>query len=407
MTRSPLRTPEFVALMAVLFAMIAFSVDSMLPALPEIADALTPKEPNQAQLIITIFVLGMGIGTMFSGPLSDAYGRRPIILIGGAIYALGSALALYGESLEALLAARFLQGLGVAGPRATAMAIIRDQYQGRQMARIVSFVMVVFTLVPAMAPLAGSFLIDAFGWRSLFVAFLIFAATVLTWFFIRQPETLATEDRRSLRPSELWNGLIIVVSARQVRLAMMVMSLVFGMLFALLSSIHSIFEQTFDLADEFPWWFFAMALLSGTASLLNAAIVGRLGMRRVVFLTLAMQTVFAGLMAVVTMALPDGTAFKFWITYAWMVSIFFGIGLTLGNLNSIAMEPMGKLAGMTASVSSSLSTVAAVMIAIPIGLAFNGTPMPLVIGVFICALAGAYVTLMIEDTEALPTPQET
>lgn len=407
MTRRPLRTPEFVALMAVLFAMIAFSVDSMLPALPEIADALSPEEPNRAQLIITIFVLGMGIGTMFSGPLSDAYGRRPIILIGGAIYALGSALALYSESLEAVLAARFLQGLGVSGPRATALAIIRDQYQGRQMARIVSFVMVVFTLVPAMAPLAGSFLIDAFGWRSLFVAFLIFAATVMTWFFIRQPETLTGEDRRSMRPSELWNGLVIVVSARQVRLAMIVMSLVFGMLFALLSSIHSIFEQTFDLADEFPWWFFAMALLSGTASLLNAAIVGRLGMRRVVFLTLAMQTVFAGVVAVVTLALPDGTTFKFWITYAWMVSIFFGIGLTLGNLNSIAMEPMGKLAGMTASVSSSLSTVAAVVIAIPIGLAFNGTPLPLVVGVFICAIVGAYVTLMIEDTEAVPTPQET
>ena len=171
----PLKKPEFVALMAMSFSTIAFSIDSMLPSLPEIGAALTPDNLNRAQLVLTSFVLGMGLGTFFTGPLSDTFGRRPVLLGGFVIYMIASIWAMMAGSLEMLLAARMLQGIGVAGPRVVAMAVIRDQYSGRQMAQLMSFVMMVFTLVPAFAPSLGALIIAVVGWRGLFGAFVLFA----------------------------------------------------------------------------------------------------------------------------------------------------------------------------------------------------------------------------------------
>ncbi|WP_413855420.1 MFS transporter, partial [Albidovulum sp.] len=167
--------PEFIVLLAMMFAMTAFSIDAMLPAMPEIAADLSPEAPNRAQLIVTSFVFGMGLGTFLTGPLSDALGRRRVIIGGATLYCLGAALAWVAPSLWLVLAARLLQGLGVAGPRVAAMALVRDLYAGRQMARIVSITMMVFVLVPAVAPLIGSFIIAGFGWRGIFPAFIVFA----------------------------------------------------------------------------------------------------------------------------------------------------------------------------------------------------------------------------------------
>ena len=163
-----LSQPEFIAMIAAAMALTAFSIDSMLPALPEIAQALTPDGPNRAQLVLTSFVLGMGIGTIFTGPLSDSFGRKPVILGGALLYVIGATLAGQAESLETMLASRIIQGLGVAGPRVVAIAIVRDLYQGRPMASIMSYAMMIFTLVPAVAPLLGSYIIVSFGWRAVF-----------------------------------------------------------------------------------------------------------------------------------------------------------------------------------------------------------------------------------------------
>ncbi|MEM1004279.1 MAG: MFS transporter, partial [Pseudomonadota bacterium] len=181
---------EFIALIAMMFATIAFSIDSMLPALPEIGAQLSPDDVNRAQLILTSFVLGMGIGTFFTGPLSDAFGRKPVIYGGAALYILASAVAWASASLELVLAARVVQGLGAAGPRVVAMAIIRDLYSGRVMARIISIAMMIFTLIPAAAPLLGAGMIAVFGWRSIFVLFIVFALIIVAWMGVRLPESL-------------------------------------------------------------------------------------------------------------------------------------------------------------------------------------------------------------------------
>lgn len=383
-----LSQPEFIALIAMLFATIAFSIDAMLPALPQIAAELTPADPNRAQLILTSFVLGMGLGTFLAGPISDALGRKPVIVMGAGLYMVGALLAWAAPTLETVLAARLLQGLGAAGPRVVSLAMVRDLYSGRHMARIMSFAMMIFTLVPALAPLAGQGIIALTGWRGIFLAFLVFAVVATSWLSLRQPETLAKAARRPLHPAVLLRAVAEVLTNRQVVMAMVVQTLIFACLFGTISSTQQIFDVHFGRGAEFPLWFALIALCSGSASLINAALVVRLGMRFLVSVTLAVEALLTALYALTLIAggLPEGLAFALFVI--WAISVFMMAGLVLGNLNALAMEPMGHIAGMAASVTGSLATVASVMIAAPLGLAFDGTPRPLVIGVTALAAAG-------------------
>jgi DHA1 family bicyclomycin/chloramphenicol resistance-like MFS transporter len=397
---SPLNLPEFVALIGMMMAMAAFSIDSMLPAMAEISAELTPAIPNRAQLIVTSFVLGMGLGSLFTGPLSDAFGRKPVILGGTAIFIIGSALAWVAGSLELVLAARVLQGLGVAGPRIVILAIVRDLYTGRQMARVMSFAMIVFALVPAIAPLAGAGIMWLVGWRGIFLAFVVFALISGSWLARRQPETLALQDRRPFRVGAIVAGIGEVFAIRRVVLVIAALSLVFAILFIAISTTQQVFDQSFGRAAEFPYWFGAIALISGAASLLNARVVVQLGMRPVVAAALFSEVVLSAIMTIAITSGVLGDAIYFPAYLLWLLSIFFVAGLTIGNLNALGMEPLGHMAGLGASIIGSASTVAAVAIAIPIGFAFDGTPLPLAIGVLICAALGLFFTRFIEDLPA-------
>lgn len=387
-TERALSMPEFVALMAMLSATIAFSIDAMLPALPEIGRELSPGAPNAAQLVIVAFVFGMGLGTLFAGPLSDALGRKWVMIGGAVVYSIAAALATIAPSLEMLLAVRVLQGLGASGPRVAAQAMVRDLYAGRGMARVASFIMMTFTLVPAIAPLIGAFIIAGFGWRGVFWAFVVFATISGLWLLIRQPETLPVGLRRPLRIAQLRAAVVEVFVHRNVRRAIIMQTLVFGILFATIISIQPIYEFTFGRADTFPIWFGLVALLSGGASFLNASLVGRLGMPYLVRLALASHLVLSLVLAAgwATGLTPEG--WRFGLFVVWQVGVFAMAGLTIGNLNAIAMQPMGHIAGMASSVISAVSTIVAVFVAAPIGLAFNGTPVPLMLGVAVCAALG-------------------
>lgn len=384
----PLGQTEFIALIAMLFATIAFSIDAMLPALPGIAAELSPEAPNAAQLIVTSFVLGMGVGTFFAGPLSDSFGRKPVMLGGAVLYCAGAAMAWAAPTLETVVAARILQGLGAAGPRIVSLAMVRDLYAGRQMARVVSFAMMVFTLVPAVAPLIGSWIIAAHGWRAIFGAFLAFSALSMAWLWLRQPETLPPPRRRPLAAGPLWAALREVMSHRVIMTAIAVQALCFGTLFGTLSSTQQIFDVTFGRGDEFPLWFALIALVSGTASFLNARLVVRLGMRRLVTGMLAAQVVLSAGMAAATAAGLWPAALAFPAHVAWTVGVFFMAGMTFGNLTALALEPVGHIAGLAASAVGALATVLGVAFAVPLGLAFDGTAVPLATGVAALTAAG-------------------
>lgn len=383
--QKPLGQIEFVALIAMLFATVAFSIDAMLPALPEIAAEISADAPNRAQLIITSFVLGMGVGTLFTGPLSDAYGRRPVIVGGAFVYILGAALSHYAESIEVMFATRALQGLGAAGPRVVAMAVIRDLYAGRIMARMMSFIILVFTIVPAIAPTVGAGIIWAAGWRAIFVAFVVFSLVSVVWLMLRQPETLAPENRRPFRLAPLARGVREIITHRVVALSLITQALVFGGFFATLSSTQQIFDQTYGRGETFHYWFALVALCSAPASIINARLVVRIGMRGMITSVLGIQIVLSGLAALIVWSglLPHPATF--WVYLLWTIGMFFQTGLTGGNLNALAMEPMGHLAGLTASVTGALGTVGAVVLAIPLGLAFDGTSLPLMTGNLVLA----------------------
>ncbi|SDY26737.1 MFS transporter [Citreimonas salinaria] len=385
---------EFIALMAMLFATIAFSLDAMLPALPAIAADLAPGDLASAQLVVTAFVLGMGVGTFFTGPLSDALGRKPVILAGAALYAASAWAATQTESLTALLVARMLQGLGAAGPRVVALAIVRDIYSGRGMARIMSFVMMVFTLVPAFAPSIGAVLLSVGGWRAIFWAFVVFAGIAALWLALRLPETLPASERHPFRVKALRAATGEVLRHPVVRIALIVQALSFGMLFSVLSSVQPIYDA-FGRADSFPLWFGGIAIVASSASVLNAALVMRLGMRVLITAMLTVQVVLSGAMVCILLAGVSGPAL-FGCFVVWQASLFFQAGLTIGNLNALALEPMGHIAGTAASVTSALATVLAVGFAVPVTLAFDGTPMPLALGVAVYAALALLLMLRLQ-----------
>jgi len=356
---------------------VAFSIDSMLPGLPEIAAELSPDAPNRAQLIITAFMLGMGLGTFVSGPLADAYGRRIVVTGGIAIFIVGAGLAYFANSLELLLLARVLQGIGVSGPRIAPLAMIRDLYEGRRMAQITSFVTMVFMLVPAAAPSLGAVIIGLWDWRAIFVAFMVFAITGALWLNLRQDETLAVADRRPFRFTPLKAGFLEVMRNRLVMVFIGAITLEFAALVGLLSSTQQVYSEVFGKGATFPLWFAATALLAATGTLLNAVLVMRVGMRRLVLWSFGMQSALSLLAATLFFsgAFSGTAAFVLW--FAWSSSALFFVGLILGNLNALALQPLGHVAGMAASLISAISTVIAVFIGGPIGLAFDGTPLPL------------------------------
>ncbi|MEM9636638.1 MAG: multidrug effflux MFS transporter [Pseudomonadota bacterium] len=391
---------EFIALMAMMFATIAFSIDAMLPALPEIGRELTPDEPTRAPLIMTAFVLGMGIGTFFTGPLSDAFGRRSVMVCGAILYMLASVIAWASSSFEIVLAARIVQGLGAAGPRVVSIAIIRDLYSGREMARIVSIVMMIFTLVPGFAPTLGYVIIEIHGWRGIFAAFIVFSLISVLWLGFRLPETLARENRRPLRPRLMFSAVVEMFAHPIVRLSIIVQTLCMSMLFTVLMLIQPVYEHVYDKQDTFHFWFGGIALVSALASFLNAMLVVRLGMRRLITMALAVQIVLSA-----TVMIHNETygVSAFVVFALWQAYVFFQAGLTIGNLNAIAMESMGHIAGMAASVIGAVSTVLAAAIASPIGLLFDGTIRPLVGALFIMAcLAYAVMRYMGRVEARLP-----
>lgn len=390
-----LSQPEFIALMAMMFAMVAFSIDSMLPALPQIAAELSPDAPNAAQLILTSFVFGMGIGTLFTGPLSDTFGRKAVIMGGAVLYCVGALLAYAAPTLETVLAARLIQGLGAAAPRIAALALVRDLYKGRDMARIVSFTMMIFTLVPAVAPFIGQGIIALGGWRSIFLAFLLFALVGCLWLGLRQPETLPPEARRPLSARALAASAREVLSYRVIQISIAVQTLIFAALFGTLSSTQPIFDQTFGQGQNFPLWFAVIALISGTSSFLNSRLVGRIGMRRMVSAALKIQVVYKAVLLVALLAGLWPPSLAFYAHVAWTIGVFYMVGPTVGNLNALALEPVGHIAGMAASISGAIATVASVLLAAPVGLMFNGTAVPLMVAVLVFASIGVALMRMI------------
>ncbi len=393
-----LRLPEFTVLMAMLFAIIAFSIDAMLPAMGQIASELSPNDPNRAQLVVMSFVLGMGVGTLFTGPMADAWGRKPVIIWGGVVFCIGSVIAWYAQSLELVLAARILQGLGAAGPRIASMAIMRDLYAGRQMARVMSLAMMVFVFVPAVAPMIGSWIMAGFGWRAIFLSFVVFATINCGWLAVRQPETIAKPDRRPLRLAEIRDGVKEVLTIPRVVIAIVVLSFAFTLIFLTLVTLQQIFEHSFGRSESFPYWFALISVLSAPGGYLNAKIVERLGMRYLIAAAFSVQMVLATLMTCVVLLAPTGDVY-FGIYLLWILSVMLTAGFTIGNLNALSLEPLGHIAGLASSVISAVSTIISAAITAGLGRFLDGTPLAPAMSIACLSIASVWLIGRIRDEQ--------
>ncbi|MEM1301138.1 MAG: multidrug effflux MFS transporter [Pseudomonadota bacterium] len=400
-TAKPLRaSARFIALMAFMTSSVAFGIDMMLASLPEIGAEISVNAPERAQLIVGLFFVGLGLGTVLVGPVSDAFGRRPVLFVGLAIYALGAAVCWLAPNLEWMCAGRILQGLGAAAPRVTVLAVIRDRFIGRQMAATQSLVMMIFTLVPGIAPLLGEWVAHLFGWRAIFFTFVIFAAIAAVWFGLQQPETLPPERRKPLRLRTFAANVATILHHPQVRLSIGVQTFTFAALISLLTATPLIFDRIFDLDAWFPYAMGLASLLGGVTSFINARIVERLGMVRLMRIAMAITlAVTVAALTIFAVFSPSG-ALAIWVYMIFKTAGFALLGFTVGNSTALAMQPMGAIAGTTASVVTATATLVAAIMGIAIAAAFNDTVFPTMIGLAVCYSLGLLCALRLEHDEA-------
>ena len=374
---------EFVILAAAMQALTALSMDAMLPALPAMGSDLQTINVNDVQLIVLTMMMGLALGHVLYGPLSDSIGRKPPIYLGFAVYTAGTLICLSSQTLDWMLCGRFLQGLGIAGPRIVMNAVVRDRFKGNQMARVLSLVMTVFIMVPVLAPSLGQFLLEFFHWQAIFWMFLLFSTIVCIWFHLRLKETLKQSKPFSIKGIQ-W-GLAEILRSRRSLGYTLATGFLFSPMVAYISSAQQIYADVFGMEAEFPLIFGFLALGFGLASLFNARLVMRFGMRRIALTSALLVTGFSFIFWLGLIGF--GSRPELWIYIAFMMLVFLGLGFLFGNLNALAMEPLGHIAGVGASFIGFLSHLVAIPIGMLIGRAFDGTIMPQVSGQAFCFLA--------------------
>jgi DHA1 family bicyclomycin/chloramphenicol resistance-like MFS transporter len=384
------RFAEFVALMATLMSLVALSIDAMLPALGEIGRDLQAPRANDVQLVVALIFAGMSVGQLAYGPLSDSVGRKPALLAGLALYMGGCVVSMAARSFSVMLVGRLIQGLGVAAPRVISIALIRDRYEGRRMARVMSFIMAVFITVPIVAPSLGQGLLLVASWRAIFGAFLVIAVAASAWFTLRQPETLAAERRIPFSPSRVAAGFAAVVRIRSALGYTVAAGLVFGAFVGYLSTAQQVFQELYGLGSRFPLYFAALAMALGVASLLNTRLVMRFGMRPLVRTALWAIAALSG--AWLVPVYVSGGQPPLWSLMAYLLAVFLCEGTLYGNMTALAMEPLGHLAGVGSAVVGALSLFISMLGGTIIGRAYDGSVVHLVAGFGVLALAALAVT---------------
>lgn len=367
---------EFIGLMASLMALAALSIDALLPGLDVISKAIGTTDPKDSQFLIIVIVLGLGLGQLVSGAISDSIGRKPTMYIGCSLFAAASVICVFAHSFEVMILGRLLQGIGLSAPRSVSMAIIRDKYVGNLMAKIMSYITVIFILAPVVAPTLGKVLLDQFGWQSIFYSQLIFGVIVTLWLWQRQPETLKEENTKEMNWVLFRHGAKEFFKHSKAVIYTIISGGISAPFLAYISASQHIFAKQYNLGEIYPYIFSGLALGIGIATFLNGTLVMKYGMKRMA--TISMITMLC--IALVYILLfnennPDSAIF-----IGFLAFILFTVGFVFGNLNALAMEPIGHIAGIGASIIGFLSTLVSVPIAALIGQFLDTSSLPLFVG---------------------------
>lgn len=384
--------PQFIAIIASLMALNALAIDIMLPAFPNIAAGLNVIDANQVQFVLLSYVVGFGGAQLFFGPVSDRYGRRSPLFIGIAMYAVCCVAGAFAPSFEFLLIARFLQGVGAAATRVIAISVVRDTHSGRGMAATMSLVMMVFMVVPVFAPMLGQVVILFGDWHMIFIFMAVVSMLVGFWAMLRLPETLDADKRRPLTAKSISQAFAIVLSNRVSLFYTLATAFYFGSLFGFLNVAQPIYVDLYGLGTYFPIAFAAVAVVMAGSSFLNSRLVGRFGQRRLSHGALLVYFALALLLAGLTATGP----IPFWLFFGISMLMMPLFGFVGSNFNSIAMEPLGAIAGTASSTLGFAQTVGGGVVGALIGQAYDGTVFPLAAGYAVVSAVAVAMVLIAE-----------
>lgn len=368
---------EFVALMASLMSIVALSIDALLPALSEIGKAVGTNNTEDKQLLITMIFLGLGFGQLIFGPLSDSFGRKPIVYIGFIVFIIGSLICVLTKNLDVMIFGRILQGVGLSSPRSISLSMIRDEFSGDYMAKIISIVVMFFILVPVIAPTLGQFLLNFFNWESIFYFNLGFGILVMIWFWLRQPETLVKEKRIKFSYHLFIDGTIEFFKYKKAVAFTFISGFIMGSFMVYLSTAQQIFQDQYKLTDMFPYIFASLAISVGLATFFNSRFVVKYGMMKISYISCIAYTIISVLYVIIFWS---GQNPSIYILISFFALQFFSVGFLFGNLRALAMQPLGHIAGIGAAINGFISTVMAVPIASYIGSFVKTSVLPLFIG---------------------------
>ncbi|MAO18745.1 multidrug effflux MFS transporter [Muricauda ruestringensis] len=382
---------EFVAMMAALMSIVALAIDAILPAISNIGAAINSTDSTDHQLLVTMIFLGLGVGQLFFGPISDSFGRKPVVYMGFSIFLVASVICLMAPSLEVMVVGRILQGIGLSAPRTISISIIRDTYEGDYMAKIMSFVTAFFILVPVVAPAIGKLILDATGWQGIFYVQMFFVLVVAFWFWKRQQETLHPEYKIPFTRHVFIDGVKEFVKYRETVAFTLISGLVTGAFLVYLSSAQHIFEDQYALKEVFPYIFAGLAVSIGLSTFMNGTLVMRFGMRR---LSLMATIVFCMVALTYSFLFLNSPNPSIYVLVGFLSVQFFCLGFMWGNFRSIAMEPIGHIAGIGAAINGFVSTVLSIPIATFIGDFVKDSVWPLFAGLAICGMVALALFLL-------------
>ena len=374
---------EFVVLMAALMSIVALSIDAVLPALPHIGNHINSLGDTENQKLITAICLGLGFGQLLFGPLSDSFGRKPMVYFGFGVFVIASIICITTRNFEMMIFGRVLQGVGLSAARTMSIAIVRDSYSGDHMAKILSIVVMTFILVPVIAPMLGQFLLVQFGWKSIFTINLLFGSLIMLWFWRRQPETLHEKYQKTFRLSIFKSGTIAFFRIKPAVIYTLLSGLITGSFMVYLSTSQQIFQVQYDLGEYFPYIFASLAVTIGLSTFLNSAIVMRFGMWNLVHIALLMFVIISLIYVIIYWS---GINPPIEILMLFLMLQFASVAFLFGNYRALAMQPMGHIAGIGSALNGFISTVMAVPIANYIGSFVKTSVLPLFMGFLITGL---------------------
>jgi DHA1 family bicyclomycin/chloramphenicol resistance-like MFS transporter len=383
---------EFVGFIAACMALNALSIDIMLPALPDLTAEFALQDPNQSQAVIAVYLVGMGLSQLFYGPLSDRFGRRPVLIGGLTLFSLAGLLSAFTQGFSMLLMARFVQGVGAGAPRVVAFSLARDSYSGPQLGRVLSLAVMLFMAAPILAPSLGQLILLVAPWRWVFGALVLGGGILLVWALLRLEETLPVDRRRSISPRAVLESFRIVITTRAAVGYTLALGLVMGSQMGFVISAQRIFMDIFDTGGSFTLLFALVALAMSVAAFTNSRLVLRFGMRHLVVVGLgALILLNAAHLALVWLGTESLTVFMLMQSGSMFIFGFLG-----ANLNTLAIEPLGHVAGTGSSTIGFFTTVCGALLGFGIGQLFNGSVVPLTLAYVVLGLTALTVVALAE-----------